>query len=86
MKNNLLPFILGCAFILLISAQGNLTQIFQPKKPTIVEVKSFRTMFFIEKDIKNYIDQKVKEGFIVKSVAMMDDEDWSKAIVVMEKY
>ena len=86
MKINLLSFVLGCALVLLVSANGSYYQIFQPKQPTVTEVKTFRTLAFMERDIKTYIDAKVKQGYIVKSVAIMDDSDWSKAIVVMEKY
>ena len=86
MKNNILSFILGCTLIVFVSAQGNLTQVFAPKTPKAVVVKSFRAYVYIEREMKEYIDQKVKEGYIVKSVAMMDDQTWSKAIVVMEKY
>lgn len=86
MKNNILSFILGCILIVFVSAQGNLTQVFAPKTPKAVVVKSFRTYAYLEKEMKEYIDQKVKEGYIVKSVAMMEMETWSKGIVVMEKY
>lgn len=43
-------------------------------------------MFGMESEVKSYIDEMVKKGYVVKSVAMMDDESWSKGIVVMEKY
>jgi hypothetical protein len=86
MKNNILSFLLGVMCVLFIAASSDTFQIVQPKKPTITEVKSFRSMMGLESDIRQYIEQKVKDGYIVKSVAMMDDETWSKAIVVVEKY
>jgi hypothetical protein len=36
--------------------------------------------------MRQWIEDRVKEGYVVKSVAMMDDETFSKGIVVMEKY
>ena len=86
MKINIVSFLLGVVSVLFIAAGADTFQVVQPKKPTVVEVKSFRTMVGMESDIKKYIDEKVKDGYIVKSVAMMDDETWSKAIVVVEKY
>lgn len=86
MKQNILLFLLGVFATISIAATSGAITVVKPDKPIITEVKSFRNMAFIEKDIKSYIDTKVKEGFIVKSVAMMDDESWSKAIIVMEKY
>jgi hypothetical protein len=58
----------------------------KPVRPITVEVKAFRTIYGLETEMKNYIDSKVKQGYIVKSVSMMDDETMSKAIVVVEKY
>jgi hypothetical protein len=86
MKNTITSFLLGILTIISIGAVTNSINIVQPKKPIHTEVKSFRAMYYLEKDIKEYIDQKVKEGYIVKSVAIMDDETYSKGIVVMEKY
>lgn len=60
--------------------------IVQPQRPSVTIVKDFRAIYGLEKDMKAYIDEKVSEGYIVKSVSMMDDETFSKGIVVMEKY
>lgn len=86
MKNNILSFLLGVMSILFIAASSDTFQIVQPKKPSLTEVKSFRSLMGLESELKQYIEAKVKEGYIVKSVAMMDDETFSKAIVVVEKY
>jgi hypothetical protein len=86
MRNTVTSFLLGVLSIISIGAVTNTFTIVQPQRPKVTEVKSFRAMYYLEKDIKEYIDQKVKEGFIVKSVTMMDDETYSKGIVVMEKY
>lgn len=87
MKNLVLSFIAGIFFCLLMGAGAMQTMtVSQPAQPKAVLTKSFRTMFGLEGDIKEFIDAKVKEGYIVKSVAMMDDDSWSKGIVVMEKY
>jgi hypothetical protein len=86
MKNTITSFLLGVLSIVSIGAVTNTFTIVQPQRPKITEVKSFRAAYYLEKDIKEYLDMKVKEGYIVKSVAMMDDDNWSKAIVVVEKY
>jgi hypothetical protein len=85
-QHNITSFLLGVLSIISIGAVTNTFNIVQPQKPIHTDVKSFRAMLGMENDIKKYIDQKVKEGYIVKSVTMMDDETWSKGIVVMEKY
>lgn len=85
MKNVLL-FLLGVVMVIAISSTTVSIMTVKPIKPIVTEVKSFRNIMLLEKDIKEYIDLKVKQGYIVKSVAMMDDDSWSKAIVVMEKY
>ena len=77
---------LGAALMLCIAATTQTLTTTQPATPKAVVVQDFRVIFGLEKDIKKFIDQKVKEGYIVKSVSMMDDETVSKGIVVMEKY
>ena len=86
MKNQILSFMLGAALRLCIAATTQTLTTTQPATPKAVVVQDFRVIFGLEKDIKKFIDQKVKEGYIVKSVSMMDDETVSKGIVVMEKY
>lgn len=70
--------------LLLFAASTSPPQVVCHPKETVV--KSFRSMFGMESEVKSYIDEMVKKGYVVKSVAMMDDESWSKGIVVMEKY
>lgn len=84
-KETIIAFISGCMMQVLISANITPTTI-RPARPITTDVKAFRTLMGLESDIKKHIDKKIKEGYIVKSVAMMDDETMSKAIVVMEKY
>jgi len=86
MKNQIIPFLLGGLIFISIAASTSNFMVVQPAKPTVTVVQSFRTIYGLEKDIKNYIDAMVKQGYIVKEVVMMDDENWSKGIVVMEKY
>ncbi len=84
-KEHIVPFFIGLSIPLMVSFNTTPTEV-KPIKPTLVEVKALRSIYGLETDIKTYIDGKVKQGYIVKSVAMMDDETWSKAIVVVEKY
>jgi hypothetical protein len=86
MKNQIIPFLLGGLIFISIAASTSNFMVVQPAKPTVTVVQSFRTIYGLEKDIKNYIDAMVKQGYIVKEVVMMDDESMSKGIVVMEKY
>jgi len=86
MKNQIVSFLLGGLIFLSIAASTANFMVVQPAKPVVTEVKAFRTFVGMENDIKTYIDAKVKQGYIVKSVAIMDDETFSKGIVVMEKY
>ena len=86
MKNQIIPFLLGGLISISIAASTSNFMVVQPAKPTVTVVQSFRTIYGLEKDIKNYIDAMVKQGYIVKEVVMMDDESMSKGIVVMEKY
>ena len=84
-KDQIIPFIIGLSIPFMISFNVMPTEV-KPIRPITVEVQAFRTIYGLETEMKNYIDSKVKQGYIVKSVSMMDDETMSKAIVVVEKY
>jgi len=86
MRNKIIPFLLGCLVFMSIAASTATFMVVQPMKPKFTLVKSFRAKYFIENEVKTYIESKVREGYIVKSISMIDDESWSKGIVVMEKY
>lgn len=58
----------------------------KPATPKSVIVKPFRSVFGIEKDVATYVTQKTKEGWILKEIAIIDDERYSKGVVVLEKY
>ena len=75
--------ILGLFSFTAIEAGVTIVRQVNPKQ-TIVQ--DFRAMYGLEKDMADFIRSKVKQGYVVKSVSMMDDETWSKGIVVMEKY
>jgi len=83
---NLFYFLLGLIFVSLISATTVSVMTIKPEKPKSVIVKPIRAMFGIENDIAKFVEQKVKEGYIVKSISIIDDENWSKGVIVMEKY
>lgn len=85
MKNilNILAIVL---IIILTSTTTVQVMTVKPAQPKQVLVKSFRSMMGMEGEMYDYISKKTKEGWIVKSIAMMDDETYSKGIVVLEKY
>jgi hypothetical protein len=58
----------------------------KPQTPKSTVVKPIRAKFGIENDITDYIKSMVKKGYVVKSIAIIDDELWSKGVIVMEKY
>ncbi len=86
MKININSLLLT-AMIVLLSAvlflNGSTVSQNQPKQTLTV---TYRAMFGLEDDLKKSIDSHVKQGWVVKSVALMDDDTWSKGIVVFEKY
>lgn len=83
---NLFYFIAGVFFITLISATTVSVMTVKPDVPKSTIVKTFRTMYRMEDDIEEYINAMVKNGYVVKSVAMMNDGSRSNGIVVVEKY
>jgi len=83
---NLFYFIAGVLFITLISATTVSIMAVKPVNPKSTIVKDFRAMYGLEQEMRTFILSKVKEGYVVKSVSMMDDETFSKGIVVLEKY
>ena len=87
MKNTFIGIILGISIILNIAAIST-TDILtiKPAKPLDTQVKEFRAMFSMETDVSSYIRTMILKGYIVKSIAIMDDDSWSKGVVVMEKY
>lgn len=83
---NLFYFIAGVFFITLISTTTVSVMTVKPAVPKSTIVKTFRTMYRMEDDIEEYINTMVKDGYVVKSVAMMNDGSRSNGIVVVEKY
>jgi spore coat protein CotF len=81
-------FIAIAAILIMAITSATTVQIMtvRPAQPKQVLVQSFRSMMGMEREMTDYISKKTKEGWIVKSVTMMDDESWSKGIVVLEKY
>jgi len=84
----LICFVTALALIVMANTKTvGLSQVMTyPGRPSSVIVQDFREMYGIESDIKKFVISKVKEGYIVKSIAIIDDENWSKGVVVMEKY
>lgn len=87
MRKELLTFLLGAAVMLCFAYKINEERVYViPERPVSVIVQDFRTTFGLEKEMKQFIESKIREGYQVKSVAIMDDENWSKGIVVMERW
>ena len=86
MKTSLLTFLLGIFVAISFAATAVAVTEVKPVKPKSTVCKTVRAMYSLEDDVKEYIDEMVKKGYIVKTVALMDDENWSKGIIVMEKY
>lgn len=88
MKKNISIFLLGIFASICIGAGISNSEllIVKPATPKSTVVKQFRSMFFLENEVSDFIRSKVKEGYILKSSMIWDDEDWSKGVVVMEKY
>ena len=83
---HLFAFLIGVLFITLISATTVQVMTVKPQTPKQTIVKPIRAMYGIENDITDYINSMVRQGWIVKSVAIIDDDNWSKGVIVMEKY
>lgn len=83
MKDFLKLCFIFVAVILFIAATNQQPTVVKPKQTV---VKSFRTMAYIENEITTYINEMTAKGYVVKSVAMSEDEDRAKAIVVLELY
>jgi len=87
MKKGYIAAIVAAALTLGVAAGSKESLVItKPATPKHTIVKDFRAMFGLEKEMQKYILQKVKEGYVVKTIALMDDESWSKGIVVLEKY
>lgn len=86
MKKIILSAVVGGLLTLSIAAGTVSVMTVKPATPRLTIVKPFRAMFSIEKDIAEFVKQKTAEGYIVKSIAIIDDETWSKGVVVLEKY
>jgi len=86
MKKQLLSFLLGGFVFVCVAAGTTDIMTVKPATPKQTVVKEFRAMFGLENDVAKYVKEKVKEGYIVKSVMIWDDETWSKGVIVMEKY
>ena len=83
---NILYFIAGVLFVTLVSATTVNVMTVKPQLPISIIVHPFRVTRFIENDITNFVKEKVKQGYVVKSITISEDKYTSKGIVIMEKY
>ena len=58
----------------------------KPALPKYTIIKSFRQYYDIQNDVEAFIRANVKQGYILKSVSMAEDDGRQRAVVVMEKY
>lgn len=85
MKNNLTGFLLGIMCMLFIAASIDNTQIFQPKKPAITEVRRFDCVNH-NYDIDTFINTRISQGYILKSVSIAASGSCYYGFVIVEKY
>ena len=76
----------GIILTTFISATTVSVMTVKPQQPKSTIVKPIRAIYGIENEISKYVKQKISEGYIVKEIAIIDDETWSKGVIVMEKY
>lgn len=88
MKNNVLYFIIGVLATISIAATTGTIQLVEtrPALPKQVLVETVRSRMYAEDDVKAKIVERTKVGWILKSVALTEDETYSKAVIVFEKY
>lgn len=88
MKKNILSFILGVVFILLVASTTDQLQIFKPATPTHIYVKTYFKDAFdrgtAEADIKQDIISMSAQGYVLKDIYIVSNS--FSFIVVMEKY
>lgn len=81
MKRTVLPFLLGCLFVVLLSATGvSKSELFTIKPATPKSVICFKRYF---DDTESNIKAYVRKGYILKSSTYGGN---NSCLVVMEKY
>jgi len=88
MKNSILLFLLGI-FVTISFAATQISRVvtqIQPITPKSTIVESFHNMYGVEDSVKQFVISKVRQGYIVKTIAISEYQDWQRAVVVMEKY
>lgn len=83
---NVLYFLAGVMFIMLVSATTVSVMTVKPQMPKETLVKAFRDRLNIEENVSKFIISKAHEGYIVKTVTMTDDGYQQRAIIILEKY
>lgn len=73
------------AFSSSISQQQSVITV-KPAIPKVTITKAFRQFYNIQDDVEAFIRANVRQGYIVKAVAIAEDNGSQRAIVVMEKY
>ena len=89
MKKQILSFLAGAIIIILLAATPQIQSVvFKPQRPASVYVQEFGHSEHVAQDICEYINRKLKEGYIVKSITMCGTSynGGETGIVVMEKY
>lgn len=80
-------FMVTCILVTIVAANSiETTTIVVPATPKKTVTLALRSMMGIENEIKSKIDVYTSQGYIVKVVAISEDESTAKAIVVLEKY
>ena len=83
---NAVYFIAGILFVTLISATTVSIMTVKPAIPKATIVKYFDNDYDFVEELPKFIKQKIKEGYIVKTVSISSRRYERNAIVVLEKY
>lgn len=85
MKNQLIYGFIAAIMIVIIVAASPMSEAIYPATPKHVDTHTFRG-YYVQDDMKRYIDSKVAEGYILKAMVLSEDESTAKGLTVMEKY
>lgn len=87
MKKQIMSFLAGAILIVCLGFTSQIQNVvFKPQKPASTYVQEFEDENVLK--ISQYINRRIKEGFVVKTIALSYDPNRRgvTGIVVMERY